>query len=74
MWADARFHPRTMRRKPDLRKGDRWCWQCKRMGAQNRATHFGCCNGAAMTEGCEWHVRRWVKGLRDGRLHGPKEG
>lgn len=33
-------------------------------GCRERITHAGCCNGLAMTNGCEMWVRRWV---REGR-------
>lgn len=66
MWADSRIHPRSLRERTgeDRRRGRRKCGfmsGADREGCQRRVTHMGMCRGLAMTCGCEWHMRRWVK-------------
>jgi hypothetical protein len=69
MYANASKHNRTMGPLLDSRgrrKGKRAmpCWRCLKMGVTgNRCTSVGYANGCGMMAGCEWHVRRWVKGL-----------
>lgn len=41
----------------------RYCWQCKEAGVKRRADHGGFANGVCLTEGCEFHVRQWARGL-----------
>lgn len=57
-WGRADGHRRTCRPKPDQRSGRRVCsiHKCPRA-----CTHTGFANGLAMTSGCEWHMRLWVK-------------
>ena len=52
--ADALRHPRTWMLLPMSSR--RRCSCCTR-----RATHAGLANGCAMTVGCEWRVRQWVR-------------
>lgn len=66
MWADSRIHQRRLyEMTPKERcRGRRKCGFMSgsdRDGCQHRVTHMGMCRGLAMTSGCEWHMRRWVK-------------
>ncbi len=55
-WAHADLHRRTI--APIVgRKGRRRC--C--CGCGKMSTHTGRANGIAMTAGCEWFVRIWVR-------------
>lgn len=49
-------HVRYM--KPVLSTSRRRC-HC---GCGKRATYVGMANGVALTSGCEWSMRRWVRG------------
>lgn len=41
------------------------CRKCPGKGYQRpRTTHAGTAGGAAMTSGCEWHVRQWLRDAR----------
>lgn len=51
-------HRREMAKKLDRRRGFRYCPRCP---GKVPATHVGLTNGLAMTQGCEWHMRLWVK-------------
>lgn len=56
-WGSQEGHDRYISASPKLRRP---CWMCRRMNVRKRATHLGCCNGVAMTFGCEWHMRKWA--------------
>ena len=58
-WGSAQHHPRTC----ELIEGGtrRVCQACRKLGAQQYATHYGKANGVVLMVGCEWHVRKWVK-------------
>jgi len=73
---DAATHMRSSKPKADRRHGRRVCKIVFRAGVYNEklamhvvvvrsctnaCTHIGLKQGVAMMEGCEWHVRRWVK-------------
>lgn len=55
---DAELSPRYVIRKPDQRRGQRFCHRC--LGGV-RATHLGMANGVALTSGCEWHMYEWAR-------------
>ena len=55
--ADASTHQRSMELLPSRRRNRRKC-HC---GCGGKQSHGGYANGVAMTGGCEWSIRRWVK-------------
>lgn len=66
-YADAERHARSSVKKEDRRRGRRRCPYPVPGGGHcpNPSTHYGMANGLALTEGCEWHVRRWVNDWRN---------
>jgi len=59
--ADAMRDPRSMRLRTG-RGGRRRCAQAG--GCAAKCTHLGLANGIVLMDGCEWHVRMWVKDPR----------
>lgn len=55
--ADASIHQRSMKLLPGRWRNRRKC-HC---GCGGKRSHGGYANGVAMTGGCEWSMRRWVK-------------
>lgn len=54
--ASASHHVLYM--EPVAPRSRRRC-QC---GCKSRATHRGMANGITLIQGCEWSMRRWVRG------------
>lgn len=55
MYGNAIIHNRTM---SELSKKSRRKCRC---GCNNRATHIGMANYIALTLGCEFYIRLWVR-------------
>lgn len=67
-WASVDHHELTIREIPKVMIIDgkrRLRGRCHQRGHDRKkkpmATHAGCANGMAMTSGCEWHMRQWLR-------------
>lgn len=58
-WANVDQHRRAIEPMPTPHRLKCYC------GCEGKATHRGTCNGISMTDGCELHVRRWMKNWRN---------
>lgn len=54
---DSLTHQRYVKLLPGRYRNRRKCW----CGCGGKISHGGYANGLAMTSGCEWAMRRWVK-------------
>ena len=60
-YADALTHKRSC----EKRTGRRGRRLCSLGGCPNACTHQGNANGCGMMQGCEFHVRMWVRSPAD---------
>lgn len=61
---------RYTKRKPDQRRGPRWCpYDCGQ-----RATHYGMANGVVLASGCEFHMFMWVRASDEQRAGESPDG